>query len=172
MVVIKMRKCITQLYKLFCGFAYVFMKAILVSTMIIAMAHVVLLLLSLLFSQAFHDSIILFEKPWCHQIASRSFCFRGMQLPLCARCCGIMVGLPLSPLMSSKLPRSVYFYLAIVFVSFFDIILKRFGIDSSNTWRFFAGIGMGFLFFIFVERIVKSLMLNFNNLLLAHQSRK
>ena len=34
-----------------------------------------------------------FHKYWgCHQMATRSFFFKGFQFPLCARCTGILVG--------------------------------------------------------------------------------
>lgn len=32
------------------------------------------------------------HRAGCHQMASRSFFFRGYQFPLCARCTGILIG--------------------------------------------------------------------------------
>lgn len=38
-------------------------------------------------------SMLWFDKYWgCHQIPERSFFIRGYQLPVCARCTGIIIG--------------------------------------------------------------------------------
>ena len=38
-------------------------------------------------------SMIWFDKYWgCHQLPERSFFFKGYQLPICARCLGIILG--------------------------------------------------------------------------------
>ena len=156
-------------YRTLCVSAYVFMKAILASTIIIAISHTLFLLLALFFNQTFYDNIMLIEQPWCHQTASRSFCFKGIQMPLCARCCGIMISLSSSLFVASKFPKGKYIYVIILFVSFFDILLKRFGIDSSNEWRFIAGLSLGFLFYNFVEFIIKSLKSNLSCFFLSYQ---
>lgn len=45
-------------------------------------------------------SMELCNKYWgCHQLPERSFFFRGYQLPVCARCTGIIIGYITSPIL-------------------------------------------------------------------------
>lgn len=152
-----------QLHTYFRLFAYVYMKALLIIAVVVSMIHMVLLFLSMFLRHIFYEKILLIEKTWCHQIASRSFSFAGMQMPLCVRCCGIMIGLSLAFFIKTKIPKERLFYLIICMISFSDIVLKRFGIDSSNLWRFFAGISLSLLFIVFIGFITESLKPN-NNL--------
>ena len=76
----------------------------------------------------------------CHQRKERSFVIRGRQVPLCARCTGILVGPAVFPLF---LVRFSWTVLAVLLVAFFaDSLTQFFGLRSSNnTIRFSTGIG-------------------------------
>lgn len=136
------------------------MKTLIIIAVIIAMFHLVLLFLSMFLNHIFYEKIILFEKTWCHQITSRSFSFAGLQMPLCARCCGIMIGLSLVFFIKTKMPKNKYFNLVICIIGLIDIMLKPFGINSPNLWRLFAGISFSLLFVIFVGFIANSIRSN------------
>ncbi|MGH2509760.1 MAG: DUF2085 domain-containing protein [Ktedonobacteraceae bacterium] len=68
----------------------------------------------------------------CHQRQDRSFNLRGRQVPLCARCMGILIG----PLL---LPFYLYFrnpWVAVLCMSAFlvDASTQLIGIRESNNW--------------------------------------
>src|SRR3954471_18345704 len=79
----------------------------------------------------------------CHQLTTRSFIIRNRQLPLCARCTGILVGLLLSP---------IFFFfpsmfLALICVAMFaaDALTQLAGLrESQNLLRLATGIGFAY----------------------------
>ena len=82
----------------------------------------------------------------CHQLQERSFFIKRRQVPLCARCTGVLIGPVLFPLC---LVRFSWTVLVILLVAFFADALTQFlGLRSSNNpLRFASGIGfsVGFL---------------------------
>ena len=76
----------------------------------------------------------------CHQIPDRSFSWRGRQIPLCARCSGVLIGPLFVPL---------YYYfgnplIATVCLSAFlvDVLSQLVGLRESNNWlRLVTGVG-------------------------------
>lgn len=96
----------------------------------------------------------------CHQMPDRSFFLFGYQFPLCARCTGMLVGeifayvlLLLKKIFS---PIVSLIFLGIMGVDWFIQFIE---IASSTNFRrlitgFFGGLGVTFLFFHFVFRLV------------------
>ena len=88
-----------------------------------------------------------FRKYWgCHQIYERSFSLRNYQLPLCARCTGILCGYILA-IVLLLLRFKVKFYMCVVMVV--PLVLDGslqyfFKIMSNNIRRFITGILFGF----------------------------
>lgn len=82
----------------------------------------------------------------CHQLQERSFFIKRRQVPLCARCTGMLIGPALFPLC---LVRFSWTVLVILLAAFFADALTQFlGLRSSNNpLRLASGIGfsVGFL---------------------------
>lgn len=81
----------------------------------------------------------------CHQIAERSFFFRGYQFPLCARCTGIAIGYLLALLfLIFKLTIPVWICSLFLIPLIIDGgIQLLFNIISNNTRRFITGLLFG-----------------------------
>src|SRR5271169_6890183 len=76
----------------------------------------------------------------CHQRQDRSFFINGRQIPLCARCTGLLVGSLAVPLYLSGVRWSVATVLISAFA--FDSVTQLVGLRSSNNWlRFVTGSG-------------------------------
>jgi len=74
----------------------------------------------------------------CHQRADRSFFLRGRQVPVCARCLGLLVGVTLVPLYCHDLRLAA----ALIFVMLLDGCTQAFHLRESRNWlRFLTGIG-------------------------------
>jgi uncharacterized membrane protein len=76
----------------------------------------------------------------CHQRQDRSFFIRGRQVPLCARCTGLLVGSLALPLYLSTFRWPV----ALTFIAAFvlDSVSQFLGLRSSNNpLRFVTGAG-------------------------------
>jgi uncharacterized membrane protein len=74
----------------------------------------------------------------CHQLTDRSFSLRGRQVPLCARCSGILVGVFLIPLYVVDLRFAATLIAAMVLDGGSQALKLR----TSNNWlRFATGIG-------------------------------
>ena len=97
----------------------------------------------------------------CHKLAERSFHIRGVQLPLCARCTGIVFGLMLGPILCIFLPINMFVSIALVLVMAFDGFTQYFGLrKSKNILRLFTGLGYGYAIVSFIFHIVRmSIML-------------
>lgn len=82
----------------------------------------------------------------CHQLAERSFSFRGIQFPLCARCTGILLGfLLLGPIITVLTPGNPFLSLALIGVMVLDGSLQFFGVfPSNNPRRLLSGLGAGY----------------------------
>ena len=96
----------------------------------------------------------------CHQMSERSFFIRGVQLPLCARCTGIVLGfLLLGPLVSIFTPGNMYLSLALILLMCLDGLLQLKGVlQSTNLRRVLSGLGFGYgCFSVLLHSIVKAI---------------
>ena len=104
----------------------------------------------LIFGKVFH----------CHQLPDRSFHIKGIQLPLCARCTGILFGLVLvGPICCVFLPINMYVSLGLVLLMFIDGFTQFKGWrKSNNILRLITGIGFGYAMVSFIFHIIKMIM--------------
>ena len=102
-------------------------------------------------------AMYLFDKYWgCHQIPERSFFIKGFQLPVCARCTGIILG-------------EILFILFIAFGLRFQVLLGFIFIVplildgtiqyftkylSNNCKRLITGLLFGFGFFNLIFNLI------------------
>ena len=89
----------------------------------------------------FVDSIF-FHKYWhCHCLPGRSFSLRGRQFHICARCTGIVLGIPLSPLAVIAPEWTFPIWLLCISLLLCDGLTQLFGIrQSNNLLRFYSGL--------------------------------
>ena len=82
----------------------------------------------------------------CHQLSERSFFFRGVQFPLCARCTGIVIGFfLLAPVISVFTLGNAFVSIALIFIMCVDGFIQLKGIlPSTNIRRVVTGIGAGY----------------------------
>lgn len=74
----------------------------------------------------------------CHQKPDRSFSFRGRQIPLCARCLGVLIGPLFAPIYFWHL--SPWIALACISVFLIDASTQLVGMRESKNWlRLFSG---------------------------------
>lgn len=102
----------------------------------------------------------------CHQLADRSFIIHGMQMPICARCFGITLGiLVLGPLLSVFTFGNMWVSLSLLFLMILDGFLQLKNIlKSDNFRRLVTGLGFGYgLFTIPVHVVVESVFLASGN---------
>ncbi len=81
----------------------------------------------------------------CHQKIERSFCIRGKQFPVCARCTGVLVGNLIAYIVFFIYMLPINIYVLGCVVIFLDWIIQYLGIkESTNIRRFITGIIGGF----------------------------
>lgn len=83
---------------------------------------------------------------FCHGISERCFTLWGVKLPLCSRCCGIVVGAFSFPLILAIKPASPHLLASIVLI--IPMILDGFAqlltaYQSNNKLRFATGLLAG-----------------------------
>ena len=82
-----------------------------------------------------------------HQIPERSFFFKGYQFPVCARCCGTILGHSIAIFMSFfRHFISIPVAILMSVIMFFDWFIQYIGLkESNNKRRFVTGIlgGLG-----------------------------
>lgn len=105
-----------------------------------------------------------FNKYWgCHQLPQRSFFVKGYQLPICARCCGILLGYIISfILIILNIHFNPLFSLIIILPMGLDGIIQFLtSYESNNIKRIITGLisGIGFIQLLFY--ILKHLYLLF-----------
>lgn len=104
-------------------------------------------------------SMEFFSQYWgCHQMPERSFFFRGYQLPVCARCSGMILGYIFSIFIAPFMDCNLVVYLLLCFPMAIDGLLQyKTSYVSTNFKRLVSGFlyGYGFLgFFIHLARTV------------------
>lgn len=81
----------------------------------------------------------------CHQRKDRSFCFRGVQFPVCARCTGAFVGYLVGALWYLFDSFPIWLSLIFCLVLFVDWLMQHLCVlESDNIRRLITGILCGF----------------------------
>jgi len=89
----------------------------------------------------------------CHQKPERSFFIRNRQLPLCARCCGILLGIVLSPI-ALLFTVNGYFATMLLMPCIVDGGTQAVNLRQSNhCLRFVSGILFGIAFPVVIFRL-------------------
>ena len=104
-------------------------------------------------------SMMWFDKYWgCHQLPERSFFIGKYQMPICARCLGIIIGYIISIiLLIFNINLNIYISLLFVFITLLDWSLQFFNILISNNFRrlitgILGGIGIiSIIYFIIIQ---------------------
>ncbi len=111
------------------------------------------------------ERVYQFQAFFCHQQADRTLYVIGKQMGLCARCVGIYIGLFSFFLFelfngdAQKFKKILYIaYLTTLIFGLEKMILLIAGLESTNMFRFFVGIGLGISLASIVEIIWKSPM--------------
>lgn len=105
----------------------------------------------------------------CHQIPERCFCYKGKQMPFCARCLGCSIGHILSFILfiSGYLPSILMAILFVIPLGIDWSVQKFFGKMSTNNRRLVTGIlgglGVGVIIWRLVVFLSDSLRVVFTN---------
>ena len=96
----------------------------------------------------------------CHQMDSRSFCFKGYQFPVCARCTGVLIGEVITILLLLlNFKISIVYSLLLLAIMGVDWFIQYINILESNNIRrlitgICGGIGLTFIYYyIFIYTI-------------------
>jgi len=84
----------------------------------------------------------------CHQMPERSFFWKGYQLPVCARCSGVIIGHTLGVISLFFFEFPITISLAFLVIMFIDWFIQYLEIlESTNFRRLITGIlgGIGLL---------------------------
>ena len=100
-----------------------------------------------------------FDKYWgCHQLPERSFFIGKYQMPICARCLGVIIGYITSViLLIFNFRINIYISLLFIFITLLDWSLQFFNILISNNFRrlitgILGGIGIiSIIYFIIIQ---------------------
>ena len=92
----------------------------------------------------------------CHQLRERSFFFRDMQFPVCARCTGIVLGFfLLGPVITVFTFGNMYISLSLIFIMCADGFLQLWNIfKSNNIRRLLTGLGFGYAIFSAIVHVI------------------
>ncbi len=82
----------------------------------------------------------------CHQLPNRSFHIKNFQLPLCARCTGLFLGMFfLAPIISIFTLGRFYISFSFIVIMIFDGVLQfTTSYESNNPKRLITGLGAGY----------------------------
>jgi uncharacterized membrane protein len=109
--------------------------------------------------------VYIFGDLWCHQRSDRSLFINGNQMPVCARCLGIFLGIPFGILASTltwigdvdeRLHKKV---LVLISIGYAPILIDSIGQsvgswDSTNTIRLLTGTTAGIVFGIILTILI------------------
>ena len=104
------------------------------------------------------------ERLGCHQIADRSFTFRGYQFPVCARCTGVIIGEFVAlPILLCGFRLHFFLCLLLILPLVADGGLQYINVYRSTNLRrvitgFFAGVGLTYLYCYLIEAFVELLI--------------
>jgi uncharacterized membrane protein len=99
------------------------------------------------------------EKTGCHQKPDRSFYIRGYQMPVCARCFGVIIGYLAAVPCFFLIGFSLLFSLLGSLVMFADWIIQEAGVKkSTNIRRLVTGIAGGFGIMSLQLHLLKSIL--------------
>jgi uncharacterized membrane protein len=99
----------------------------------------------------------------CHQMAERSFFYKGRQFPLCARCTGLAIGeFLVAPILWVFGFDHVWISMYLIVPLALDGTLQYFGFfESTNIRRLstgiLAGIGIATLVFVAIVKVISFL---------------
>ncbi len=99
----------------------------------------------------------------CHQLPERSFFYKGHQFPVCARCCGVLIGELLSIITPSRIcKKTIIKCLFFDLLMFIDWFIQFIGVkESNNKRRLISGILGGYgawkLYIIGIKKIINVL---------------
>ena len=99
------------------------------------------------------------SKYGCHQLAERSFFFKGYQFPVCARCSGVLLGnaVFIASAWLYYLPFSVCVFFILVML--IDWLIQYFKWkNSTNPRRFITGLLCGYAMFACIAWLIIYLM--------------
>lgn len=104
------------------------------------------------------------QRTGCHQLPERSFFFRQYQFPVCARCCGVLIGEIVVLVMSCfgfLIPLYIGFILAGIML--LDWGIQYLGILESNNIRrlatgFLGGLGTWTVIFNIVNILYRNII--------------
>ena len=104
-----------------------------------------------------------FSKYWgCHQMPERSFFINKYQLPICARCTGIIIGEIISTIMFFIFSMPIYIYILFTFPMIIDgLIQLKTTYESTNIKRFITGFLFGYGMVSFIFSLLILLIKNF-----------
>lgn len=93
------------------------------------------------------------HKLGCHQMADRSFFFKGYQFPVCARCTGVILGeLIAIILIIFKLNMNILFSITLLLIMGFDWFIQYINLLESNNLRrvitgTLGGLGLTYIYY-------------------------
>lgn len=103
------------------------------------------------------------EKIGCHQMAERSFFFKGYQFPVCARCTGVLFGeLVALILLLCSVKMNIILALALLIPMGIDWGLQHIKVLMSDNIRrlitgTLGGVGLTFVYFNMIILIIQFL---------------
>lgn len=99
----------------------------------------------------------------CHQMPERSFFYKGYQFPVCARCTGILISIPLAVFCFFTMTVSWEMCVGMSLVMLIDWLIQFANIKQSNNARRFVtgligGLGLYILWFRITLLIVNNVV--------------
>lgn len=95
----------------------------------------------------------------CHQRADRSFCWKGYQFPVCARCAGVIIGYIITLPLYFIWDASFILCIAFAAIMFADWLIQYLQIlESTNIRRFVTGVMGGYSIFTLQLLTVKQVV--------------
>lgn len=97
----------------------------------------------------------------CHQMESRSFCFKGYQFPICARCTGVLLGelLAIILIIFNVRINMIFSVILLLFMGLDWFIQYVHILESNNIRRLITGlsggIGLTFIYFHVVIKLIE-----------------